>query len=533
MSEGSSADWGASLEECQKEQRRLCAQPGLGARALGLRECDWTLWRIGREWLKGHNSALRTTISAPSGPDVYLATTLYPAGGHTALIGDFVRALNSKAKSAHLILTNVNGTNSLPLSEEIRSRTEIPAVGITSLEEGSLLDRLELLFAQLLTLRPGRLFLFHHPDDPLASVVAQPEIADQLVLVHHADRTPSLGLHVPGIQIIDLNPIAASMSRLLGLGAEWLPLAAPDPGARPPGFLRRGALVTASSGSPHKFTRDYLYGYAETVGVILNHTRGWHLHIGWLEEKTLKEIGSALRAKNLEPDRFIHVPWTQSVATCLWEHEVDLFLSSFPIDGARTKVEVMASATPYLGHSVRFVAQSHRSEIDPESGLGWRTWEDLAAILQRVADPALLKEHSDSMRLSYERMHHPRVFAQQLSAILAGEGGREDPSWKERDQRSTQGMLSSLTTAISQGPKNVTAMLEDQEVRLDARTAAQAQVLAARWKEDLGEQERRVAALREENRQLKEEVKELRRVQERWREGQSFRAKLRRWLSRP
>lgn len=458
MSEGrSSVDWSATLDKCQKELHRWRAQPGLGARALGARECDWALWRMGREWIAAHDAEMchrAETASAGFGPDVYLATQLYPDGGHTALIGDFVRALDSKEERAHLILTNIDGLNSSPLSGKIRSRTGIPADNITLLDGRSLFDRLQSLFAQLLALRPRRLFLFHHPDDPLASVVAQPEIAAQRILVHHADSTPSFGLHLPGIQIIDLNPIAASMSRLLGLAAEWLPLTAPDPGARPHGFLRRGELVTATSGNAHKFTSDYVYSYAETVGVILRNTGGWHVHIGWLEETTLAEIASALRAKNLAPDRFIHVPWTQSVATCLWEHEVDLYFSSFPINGARTNAEAMASATPYLGHSMRPLARLRGSLIDPEGGLVWSTWEDLAVTLQSVSDPAILKELSSGMRLQYERMHHPRVFAKQLAAILAGEGGREDPYREERDQRTMQGMFRSLSTAILQAPKN-------------------------------------------------------------------------------
>jgi len=532
--EKSSADWNATLEESQQELQRWRAHSGLGARALGTREGDWKLWRLGRDWLAGKDTSMydAESMSGRPGPDVYLASQLYPDGGHTALIGDFVRALDSEEASPHLILTNIHGANSSPLPEEIRSRTAIPAANITFLEGDSLFERLQQLFPQLMTLRPRRLFLFHHPDDPLASVVAHPEIAPQRVLVHHADRTPSFGLHIPGIQIIELNPGAASMSRFLGLIAEWLPLTAPDPGARPLGFLRRGKLVTASTGSSYKFTSDYAYSYPETVAVILRKTHGWHLHIGPLEAKTLAEIESALRAKNLELDRFIHVPWTPSVASCLWEHEVDLYLPSFPIDGARTKVEVMSSATPYLGHSERPVARFREGEIEPEGEMVWNTWEDLASTLERVSHSTELEKQSCRVRQNYEEMHHPRVFAKQLSAILAGEGGREDPSHQERDRRTIQGTLRSLAAAGLHEANNPRAALEEREKRLAAQVAL-TQALEASWSNRFDKQEKQITALGEQNSRLQEEVKQLRSAGGEWRRGTGLRAKIRRWLLQP
>lgn len=432
----------AIFAECQKELHRIAALPGLGNRALGVRECDWKLWRIGREWLAGQ--AEPRTGAKQAGADVYLATHLYVDGGHTALIGDFVRALDAGAGNSHLILTNLHLLNSQPLAEEIRARVALPAAQIHFLEGESPAHRLESLFRQLASLQPRRLFLFHHPDDPLSIVVAQPEIAAQRILVHHVDSAPTFGLHLPGIQIIDLNPIAAAMTRLLGLTSEWLPLTVPDPGARPHGFLRRDQLVTASSGAANKFARDYIYDYAGTLGVVLSATGGWHVHIGALEEKTLGEISAVLRTKGIAPDRFIHVPWTSSVATCLWTHKVDIYLASFPIDGARTKVEVLASGTPYLSHSTR----------PSESELVWRTGEDLVSLLGNLRDAAQVENRSREMRSHYEQMHHPQIFSRQLADILAGRGGRTDPDREERDRRVMQGMLRSLATSILEAPAN-------------------------------------------------------------------------------
>ncbi|MDQ6914016.1 MAG: hypothetical protein M3128_14205, partial [Verrucomicrobiota bacterium] len=376
-----------------------------------------------------------------SGPDVYLATQLYVDGGHTALIGDFVRALGQE-KTARLILTNIENLNPAPLPETIRSRLAVAPKNISILTGESLAVRLESLVAQLLETKPRRLFLFHHPDDPIACAASQPEIARQRIMVHHTDFAPSLGLHLPGIQLIDLNPIAASVSRVLGLTSSWLPLFAPDPGPRPAGFLRRGKVVTASSGGAFKFTRDYFYSYPRTVAIVLRETGGWHVHIGGLEAKTLSEIEEALAREGVARERFIHIPWVFSVAKALWENDVDLFLASFPLDGARTSAEVFASATPYLGHSA-----NPRSDADGK--IFWNTWDRLNEILH-AADEKFLEEHARISRRIYEDLHQPREFRARLLRILDGQGGREDPQAEQRDLRTMKGMLRALIAAAYQ-----------------------------------------------------------------------------------
>ena len=69
---------------------------------------------------------------------------------------------------------------------------------------------------------------------------------------------------------------------------------------------RDGRLVTASCGTAHKFSSDYAFGYAETVGVILRSTGGRHAHIG-ARRAARSQIADALRGVNVPQDRFVHV----------------------------------------------------------------------------------------------------------------------------------------------------------------------------------------------------------------------------------
>ena len=425
-----------TLEMFLERMQRLQAQPGLGKRALGVAEWDAQLWQLGRAALQAPADRVGTT---PIGGDVYLATQLYPAGGHTALMGDFIRALNAPSQ---VIVTNALGHNKPPLSEKICARLGLPASSITLLSGPSLAERGEQLLAQLLALQPRRLFLFHHPEDPLACVAAQPELAGQCVLVHHADSTPSFGLHLPGVRLIELNPIAAAMSRLLGLAPALLRLTVPDPGPRPGGFLQRGHLVTATSGSQHKYTKPYVYNYAQTVAVILQATRGRHLHIGPLDAVVLDNIHAVLGAAKVPLESFLHVPWTPSVAACLWEHSCDVYCASFPIDGARTDAEVLASGTPHLRHSTR------PDNLSIEGGMVWNTWADLTTTLQSLTSAELLAEKSRLLRRAYEQRHHPHIFAETLNNILHDGEGAPDSQQPARDQRVIHSLMKSLTTSL-------------------------------------------------------------------------------------
>jgi hypothetical protein len=435
--------------------RDIQRQPGVGGLALGLREHDWQLWRLGQEWLERHETrTLGVPLAARGGygPDVFLATQLYQNGGHTALIGDFVSALTPTAEGEpppQVILTNAFHENGETLPETIRVRTGVAAENAHILRGPTLEARLDQLFTLLLALRPRRLFLFHHPDDPLACVVAQPEIAGQCFLVHHADATPAFGLYLPGVQIIELNPAASAMARAHQLPSELLLLTAPDPGPRPCDFLTQEHLVTATCGGAHKYAGDYVFSYPETVAVILSATGGWHIHIGPLAAETSAVISSALHRAGVAPDRFIHRPWVPSLREALWEHKCDVYVSSFPIDGARAYVEVAASGTPYLGHG-RLRSRSDLA-LTPTNAAVWHTWSDLTAALGSLNDPGVLEAKSTQIRKSYEDRHHPAVFRRTLGSIVAGEGGIRDPDEGGRDLLMTRTLLGTLETAFIAG----------------------------------------------------------------------------------
>jgi len=409
----------STLRDLHCRMTRLQAHPAVGAPALAVPEWDRLLWRIGRDQVATRRPALSQDLAPARRParDVYLATQVYEIGGHTALIGDMVRA--RPAADASIIVSNLLEQNPPTVPDVIVSRLGVPSARVRVLPGPSLADRLGQLLDVLEAVQPDTLFLFHHPQDPLACLVSQPELARRRLLLHHADATPSFGLSLPGVTLVDLSPSALANTRLLGRGSVLLPLTAPDPGPRPAGFLARGRLVTASSGSAHKFAGPDAPGYAETVALVLEATRGWHLHIGPLPDETLAGVAAAIAARHVDPDRFIYVRSTPSVATALMEQGCDIYLASFPIDGARTKVEVLASGTPYVRHS-RYLPIEGDPSIDAEGFFVWRSCDDLLSILDHLSTPDELRVHGTLARRRYEQNHHPEVFARRLDLIVQG-----------------------------------------------------------------------------------------------------------------
>ena len=460
------------LSSIRRQTQKLWQQPGLGSIALGLPQYDRQLWRLGQERIETVRSSRvgSGSVNKDACPDVFLATELYPDGGHTALIGDFVTALTGtgeRSPAPHLILTNISCSHGERLADRIRLRTRVLPENVHVLPGPSLEERLDQLTATLLDLQPRRLFLFQHPDDPLASVVAQPEVSRQCFLVHHADAIPTLGLHLPGIRVIELNPIAAAIARMRRLPADLLLLTAPDPGPRPYDFLGRGRLVTATCGSAHKYESEYVYSYADAVAAILQTTGGWHIHIGPLFADALARISATLHRARVDTERFVHVPWVPSLAVALWQHRCDVYFASFPIDGGRAYVEVAASATPYLAHRVHRSRAIDSWAIGPKSAAVWNTLDELTDALQRLSDYGVLEESARVIRRSYDEYHHPDVFRRTLHSIVAGKGGFVDPDEPARDQLAVRLLVGALENVLTAREGTVDQLLN--HIAADAR----------------------------------------------------------------
>ncbi len=413
--------------------------PVLGKRGVGVPDADVLLEKLSLDLQMQIPGAGRPF----DGPDVVLASQIYKDGGHSGLIGDLARALGEAGQSQggrlRVVITNLHGHHPKSAGPAHLGRLGPAAEQLTVLQGGSQADKLMELLGLMRDWRPRRVFLFHHPDDPLPVVASGPGWCGQSVLIHHADATPSFGLHLPGTLLVDLNPTAAAFSRMAGYSPALLPLTTPDPGPLPPTFLARGKLVTATCARGHKVRSDGPITYAAAVGVMLAAIGGWHVHIGSLEQDLLEAIQQSMEDHGVATDRFLYLPLVPSLPRALHEHAVDVYVSSFPVDGARTNVEVAAAGITHL----RFRAPG---KSGPEGGfplagsLAWSDWDSLRGHLRMLENPLVLAENSRLIRETYETQHHPRVFARIMQDILAGGKGWEDPLADARDEKARRAL---------------------------------------------------------------------------------------------
>jgi hypothetical protein len=428
-------------------------------------EVDELCLLIGRRWLETYRPD-RKGVNPSRLADLYIASTLYEDGGHTPLIGDFVRAM--PARCAFLAVTNLANQPG-GLSENILRRVALKPSQVEVCQKINLEEKFAWLIDVIDRVRPDRIFLFNHQEDSVAVAACQPEIARETVFVHHSDRFPSVGAFVSSAVHVDVTPFCFHCCRKQAghFDNRFVPLVAFDQGKTmraaerssdrsPRGTLDnilallrltkeplpRG-LRTAAAGSSHKFLQNYDPNYFDAIGAVLKLTKGWHVHIGDLPDDSLARFRDVLTMCNVDPERLVHVPHVPSVWRAMSDYQIDLYIGSFHRRGARTSVEVMGSGTPAVWHVTKPAALLHDTHMSYEGAATWRTLNDLLAIINRI-DRHWLTEQSRLARLHYERNHHPMFMA----ACLSGDAISDHPV-RAAGEHSSEPRLVSLNDLLS------------------------------------------------------------------------------------
>jgi hypothetical protein len=284
---------------------------------------------------------------------VYVITELYEVGGHTGVVRDFIRM--QPERQHHLLLTDIYQKTDRSAVEKAFASENVHLYWAD--EEMSLSGRGGWLVAALRYFEKARVFLFTHHEDAVAISAVVASAHKRIFFYHHADHTLSLGLHLPGSTHIDLSAYSLENCRN-HLGIEnciYVPLMSSQSLCRD--AERRLAepesveFVSCSAGNGGKFERPYIYPYAEVVADILSATGGKHVHIGDLSEGYLTRIRSKLADSNIDPGRFVFAGRVPDLAIAMSDYKVSVYLSSFPIGGAKAVIDVMGTGTPVISHS--------------------------------------------------------------------------------------------------------------------------------------------------------------------------------------
>jgi hypothetical protein len=398
-------DLEGALRQIKTFVELIVADDGCTARVFSSKDLDALCMEIGRLSLQ-YIGGQAPVAEYDQKLTVWLATELYAAGGHTAVLQDLIEALPQRR---HMVIsTGIMGAIQRAVIEKRFAGYDVELVWAP---EGALLEKLSWLQRELLRLRPQQVFLFNHHQDVVAVAAVQPELQAQLCYYHHADHQLALGVHLPHALHIDPHNMGFFNCRdALGVsGNVYLPMTVPDRGGRSQDWVfARDGMVTCSSGSLHKFETPYRYSYLEIVPQLLQTTGGKHVHIGPLSSVALGKIRAGIAAAGISLDKFIHVPLTPSVWQALLDHRVDVYLVSFPHGGGRASIEVMGSATPVVVH------QHYRSRFLGGADMLYAeacAWENPSGLMEYLGKLSVLdiKRQSALARSHYEHHHRPEL----------------------------------------------------------------------------------------------------------------------------
>lgn len=348
---------------------------------------------------------------------VYVASRLHASGGHNAVLADMIR-LSPPAQSVILLTGAAGPTNLAAISHHFEG---IAGLSFEFAPRGTHLEKLDWLQRKFLALAPETVWLFNHHQDSVAVAAVQPEAGYRLRYYHHGDHHLCLGVHLDYAEHIDMNPVGFHNCRdSLGISDNrYLPLTVKDRGA-PPVSLNHiigTGLVTCTAAGFNKLSHPYFIRYADVVPELLRVTGGRHIHIGPLGQLTLYRIRRGLRKLGLPETSFEYIPFVRSVWQALHDHQVNLYVASFPYGGARTLIEAMGAGVAIAVHLHTSSRLLSTFDMAFESALLWRTPQELYNHVQRL-DIETLKLLGQAGRMKYEECYREEVVVK----ALAGRG---------------------------------------------------------------------------------------------------------------
>jgi glycosyltransferase involved in cell wall biosynthesis len=395
-----------------------------------------------------NNRSLTSQIKLTTNPDlvIYLATELYITGGHTAVIEDLIK---SQPQKQHLIL--LTDLFCRGQSDSIKQRFSALPVNIEWAIEENYIDKLHWVQDKLVSYCPNQVFLFNHHQDAVAIAGVQQIMRSDFIFYHHADYLICLGLYLEYAKHIDGHAFCYENCKSLGVkNTVFIPLMVKDLGVRDVNVcFQNSKLRTCSSGHWSKYEALYCYSYLEIVPEILSVTGGSHIHIGELPTQAIESIQMNLSKREMNPDRFIYIPWVKSIWEAMEDQKIDLYINSFPIGGSKAVVEVMGSGTPIVGHNnYQSYLLSYAHTIYPEAFF-WDKPDGLYSHINLLDRDTLIKQASFA-RIHYETYHTSKVFIECIAALKTGNNTIAPPLMKQYAGEELRAYLDDLEVSQSE-----------------------------------------------------------------------------------
>ncbi|CCN47646.1 conserved hypothetical protein [Vibrio nigripulchritudo MADA3029] len=349
------------------------------------------------------------TVQEKSSTIIYIVSRLQNSGGHLHVILNMIAAQTEKK---HLILsTEVAGASNISFT--LSTVQQSSSVEFLVAPRGSLESKLTWLQGFLLAYDPEHVYLFNHHQDSVAASAIVPKMNIKGSFCHHGDHHICLGVHINHLRHIDFHPMGYHHCRdNLGIDNIYLPLICHDKGLIIRERLNASCkpINTFTIARSNKVEIPYFASYISIVPRILETTGGVHLHIGKLTPKAIRYIKKELRKLDVPDNRFVYIEWTDDIRSTMETHEVDVYISSFPLAAGMTIIEVMSAGIPVILHSHIFSRVHSSLELAYPEAFKWGVEEELLLYLSSLTQENLAVE-SLRARHHYELYHQPKILS--------------------------------------------------------------------------------------------------------------------------
>ena len=346
-----------------------------------LPELDQLVQTIGREILAKKRPP---KARQPGKVNVFIATEVYPAGGHTRVIEDLVRLSD---KESVIVLTDIFEKYANGYLEPGRVATQLNAP-IWVLPKMSLVDKTKSLIGLIDAIDVNTVAIFAHHEDVIAYAACNENLGCRQAFFHHADHNPALGATIAHYEHVDLVPGNLQMCIDAGyVTPSYMPLYVVEKFRNLPSS---DVFNTGTSGTFNKFVTEGPLNFADIVVTILQSISGQHVHVGEIPEVYLNVIADQLRHAGIDPSRFVYLGYVSSLQQALIDQNVSVYITSAPIGGSKAYVEVLGLGIGVLMYAaeavdVPSIVRYNNGASYAKSHLRWSNVEELSGCLTSMS----------------------------------------------------------------------------------------------------------------------------------------------------
>lgn len=153
----------------------------------------------------------------------------------------------------------------------------------------------------------------------------------------------------------------------------------------------------------YKYHGETLGSFQSFMVNLMKVTGGKHVHYGPLPNSVEEEIHRALKRNGISPEHFTHVDWSNNLPDSLLEHEVDIFISPFPISSIKLNLQCISAGIPVMVYAGGLTRIEQNDFLNPDV-LRWRNRKEFFDTILSLEREKLI-ELSES-GLEYFRTHN-------------------------------------------------------------------------------------------------------------------------------